>query len=159
MTALKQIFSACEQHRCRVLVTGSLNDGFFIRDLMLAGASGYLSKSDDLRPILVKALYSVVQDRAYLSATANTEFSTILHKTRPGLLKAINEETREVLRMLANGMYPRAIAHELGISERRVYRLRQKLRTRFGAYTNEELIRRAVAEGFVFLHASIELMH
>lgn len=161
MTALQQIFSACEQHRCqiRILVTGSLNDGFFIRNLMLAGVSGYLSKNDDLRPILVKALYSVIQDRAYLSATANTEFSTIQHKTKSELLKAINDETREVLRMLANGMYPRAIALKMGISERRVYRLREKLRTRFGARTNEELIRRAVAEGFVFLHANAELIH
>lgn len=160
MTALQRIFSVCGQHRCRVLVTGSLNDGFFIRDLMLAGVSGYLSKNDDLRPILVKALYSVLQDRVYLSTTANNEYSMIQQKVKPGVLQSqpINEEKREVLRMLANGMYPRAIASHMGISERRVYRLRQKLRTRFGARTNEELIRRAVAEGFVFLHPSIEMI-
>ncbi len=157
MSALQQIFAACDpRERCRVLVTGSLNDGFFIRDLMLAGVSGYLSKTDDLRPILVKALYSILQDRTYLSTTANTEYNVVQQKADADLVRELNEEDRGVLRLLANGTHPCTIAHAIGISKRRVYRVREKLRARFGARTNEELIRRAVAEGFVFLHPSIE---
>jgi DNA-binding CsgD family transcriptional regulator len=41
------------------------------------------------------------------------------------------------------------ISEQLGIDKRRVYWIREKLRKRFGARTNEHLIQRAAAEGFI----------
>jgi DNA-binding CsgD family transcriptional regulator len=56
-----------------------------------------------------------------------------------------------VLNKLAKGIHAGQIARELGITQRRVYWVRQKLRQRFGAKTNKHLIHRAAAEGFTCL--------
>jgi DNA-binding CsgD family transcriptional regulator len=60
----------------------------------------------------------------------------------------LDAESRQVLRLLSNGLYVNEIARELHKPLRRIYWVRQKLRKRFGANTNEHLIRMAIAEGF-----------
>ena len=42
------------------------------------------------------------------------------------------------------------ISERMGIDKRRVYWVRDKLRRRFGAKTNEHFIQRAAAEGFIY---------
>jgi DNA-binding CsgD family transcriptional regulator len=50
--------------------------------------------------------------------------------------------------LLAGGCTAGQIAVRLKVKRRRVYWVTEKLRTRFGALTNEHLISRAVHEGF-----------
>lgn len=136
---------------CRILIVGSLNDGYLIRDLLNFGASGYLSRSDDLQNLLTRAFYSVMKGVPYLSVTANAEYIAARGDgTRKSSFYELDEEMRKILRLLANGQYPRAIAHELGIPGKRVYRIRAELRKRFGAKTNEELIRKVLMGGVIF---------
>lgn len=56
-------------------------------------------------------------------------------------------ESRSVLRLLGQGMTVGAIAAQLGVPVRRVYWVREKLRRKLGAVTNEHLIQRAAQEG------------
>ena len=62
----------------------------------------------------------------------------------------LDDEARAVLRMLAQGHHVGYIAYAMKVQPRRVYWIREKLRNRFGAQTNEHLMSRAVAEGYVF---------
>ncbi|MBL8157121.1 MAG: response regulator transcription factor [Anaerolineae bacterium] len=117
--------------------------------LIACGVNGYLYKSDDLQDCLIMALDTVMRDRPFLSPTANAEYLVTLHARQPeGYL---DDEAREVLNQLAKGIHAGQIAREMGITQRRVYWVRQKLRQRFGAKTNEHLIHRAAAEGFTCL--------
>ncbi len=52
--------------------------------------------------------------------------------------------------MLAHGDEVGEIAEKLDVSLRHVYWVHQKLRSRFGARTNEHLIQRAIFEGFIY---------
>ena len=52
--------------------------------------------------------------------------------------------------MLAHGDEVSEIAEQLDVSLRHVYWVREKLRNRFGARTNEHLIQRAIVEGFIY---------
>ena len=135
--------------RTKLVVMGALAEGMLIRDLFACGVNGYLYKSDDLQDCLTIALDTVMCDRPYLSPTANAEYLVALHSLQPD--GYLDDEAREVLNKLAKGIHAGQIARDLGITQRRVYWVRQKLRQRFGAKTNEHLIHRAAAEGFTCL--------
>lgn len=149
------ILSAVEAiHKVRpclkVIVMGGLADGLLIRDLFSAGVSGYLYKSDDLCELLVTAIDTVLLDRPYLSPTANAEY--LISMQSPNANERLDPEARQVLQLLAHGEHAGQISKRLGIDKRRVYWVREKLRRRFGAKTNEHLIQRAAAEGFIYPH-------
>lgn len=62
----------------------------------------------------------------------------------------LDAEARAVLRLLAQGNHIGQIALQLQMPPRHVYWIRDKLRQRFGANTNEHMISRAAAEGYIF---------
>lgn len=131
----------------RIIVMGGLTDGLLIRDLFSAGVSGYLCKSDDLCDLLTVAIDVVLRGRLYLSPTANTHY--LLAAQSAHVRPPLDAEARQVLQLLAQGEHAGEISQRLGIDKRRVYWVREKLRRRFSAKTNEHLIQRAVAEGFL----------
>lgn len=132
----------------KLLVMGALADGLLVRDLFHAGACGYLYKGDDLCEILITAIETVMLDRPYLSPTANAEY--LISMQSPNANERLDTESRQVLQLLAHGEHAGQISKRMGIDKRRVYWVREKLRRRFGAKTNEHLIQRAAAEGFIY---------
>ena len=132
----------------RRLVCGQLTDGLLIRDLFAMGVYGYLYKGDELQLSLITAVETAMRNRLYLSPTANAEY--LIAMQSPERDWRLDREARAVLRLLAQGCHVGQIALALHIAPRRVYWVRQKLRQRFGAVTNEHMISRAAAEGFVY---------
>lgn len=132
--------------RARIIVMGMLTEGLLIRDLFHAGASAYLALGDDLSECLLTAVATVMRDRPYLSPTANAEYLLTMHKQDREW--KLDPEARTVLRLLTQGHTIGSIAAEMRVKPRHVYWIREKLRHRFGAETNEHLIKRAVVEGF-----------
>lgn len=132
----------------RLILLGNLKDGLIIRDLFECGAWGYLYESDDLQDCLPLAIDMVMRQRPYLSPTANSEY--LIAMRSPQRDWHLDDEARAVLRMLAQGHHVGYIAYHLKLQPRRVYWIREKLRNRFGAQTNEHLMSRAAAEGYVF---------
>lgn len=132
----------------KIIVMGGLTNGILIRDLLACGVNGYLNKSDDLCELLTIAVETVMRDRLYLSPTATAEYLLAMQTARTREL--LDTEARQVLQLLAHGEHAGEISERLGIGKRRVYWVREKLRRRFGAKTNEHLIQRAAAEGFIY---------
>lgn len=129
------------------IIIGASTDGLRTQDMFDCGMHAYLYRSDPLRCCLVPAVRAVLANRYYLSPTANTEY--LIAMQSPLREWRMDAEARAVLRLLAQGLHTGQIALELAISQRRVYFIRQKLRHRFGAVTNEHLISRATEEGFL----------
>lgn len=146
LSAIEQLRE--QQPRTKLIVMGWLVDGLLMRDLFEAGVNGYLYKSDDLCQLLPTAIDVVMRDRPYLSPTANAEYLVAMQSPRAHA--RLDKEARQVLQMLAHGDHAGQISLKLGIDKRRVYWVREKLRHRFGAKTNEHLIQRAAAEGFIY---------
>lgn len=132
----------------KIIIVGELYDGLHIRDLFHAGANAYLYRQDTLQDCLELAVRTVMRNRKYLSPTANAEYLVAMQS--PQRDWNLDQEARTVLRMLAQGNRACEIADELDIETRRVYWVRQKLRKRFGAETNEQLISIAATEGFIY---------
>ena len=128
------------------IVLGSQVDGLLVRDLFACGVMGYLFSGDDIGDCLIPALTTVINNRPYLSPTANAEYLVAMKS--PLRDWKLDSEARAVLRLLARGLHISDIAIQMDVPLRRIYWVRQKLRKRFGANTNEHLISMAVAEGF-----------
>lgn len=132
--------------KSRLLILGGLSEGLLIRDLFACGVLAYLYEGDDLKDHLIPAIGAVVQNRPYLSPTANSAY--LIAMQSPQRNWQLDTEVRAMLRLLMQGVHIAEIARQLDIPMRRAYFLRYKLRKRFGATTNEHLISRAMAEGF-----------
>ena len=132
-----------------IIVVGMLTDGTLIHNLYLHGIKGYLYRGDPLQECLLPAIRTVLQDRPYLSPTANAEYLITLQSRHP--VPQLNTEAQTVLNYLAQGISVNQIAYQMGTSPRRIYAIRDRLRRRFGVETNEHLISRAVTEGFTVL--------
>lgn len=133
-----------------IIVVGMMMDGTLIHNLYMHGIKGYLYRGDPLQECLLPAIRTVLQDRPYLSPTANAEYLITLQSRHP--VPQLNAEARKVLNYLAQGVSVNQIAYHMGTSPRRIYAIRHRLRRRFGVETNEHLISRAVAEGFTVLN-------
>lgn len=133
---------------CHLILMGGLKHGLVMRDLLDSGVSAYLYEGDELQTGLVEALQAVRRQRLYLSPTANAEYLVAMQTTQREL--HLDAESQAVLRMLAQGHHIGWIAYELKLQPRRVYWIREKLRNRFGAQTNEHLMSLAAAEGYRF---------
>ena len=132
----------------RLLVTSMRANGWLIQELLAAGVRGYLHKADDLCEHLETALCMVMLDRPYLSPSASTEYLLAMQSAESS--HPLTQEARQVLHLLARGLDVGQIAHYLRIDKRRIYWVREKLRRRFGAQTNEHLIHLAAVEGFIY---------
>lgn len=132
----------------RLVVLGGQVDGLLVRDLFACGVLGYLFLGDDLGDCLAPALGTVLNNRPYLSPTANAEYLVAMQS--PLRNWQLDSEARAVLRLLARGLHISQIAEQMDVPLRRIYWVRQKLRKRFGANTNEHLISMAVSEGFAY---------
>jgi DNA-binding NarL/FixJ family response regulator len=129
-----------------LIVLGSQVDGLLIRDLFACGVLGYLFSGDDLCDCLATALMTVSNHRPYLSPTANAEYLVAMQSSLRNW--QLDSEARMVLRLMARGLHINDIAVQMDVPVRRIYWVRQKLRKRFGANTNEHLVGMAVSEGF-----------
>lgn len=131
----------------KLVILGYWVDGLLIRDLFACGVNGYLYIPDDLTDCLVPALKTVLHNRPYLSPTANAEYLVAMQS--PLRDWQLDATARAVLHLLARGTHVSDIARQMNASLRQIYWVRRKLRIRFGATTNEHMISRAAAEGFL----------
>lgn len=143
---INQLQNAVPHARYVLLSTGA--SGPLIHDAFAHGIDGVLCKSDELQTHLCCAILSVIRKRPYLSPTANVAYLITMQSDSAN--ERLDAEARQVLHLLAHGEHAGQISERLGIDKRRVYWVREKLRRRFGAKTNEHLIQRAAAEGFIY---------
>lgn len=111
-----------------------------------SGAKGFMYKYDDLDHVLLSGIYTVHRGLIFHSPKISELLSThnqliILNNLKPIDLK--------VLRLTARGLTVKAIAAELGISPRSIYRSRDKLRETMGATNIVTLIDVAREQGLL----------
>jgi DNA-binding NarL/FixJ family response regulator len=107
-----------EQHpKVKVLILTGYDDGLWVRELVKAGASGYMLKSDDFSLSIPQAIRALYQGGKFFS---------------PGITEKLIDNSfddkltaRElsVLNLLSQGLATDSIADNLGVSEKRVRNL------------------------------------
>lgn len=103
----------------RVLALSAYDDEEYIRNLLLHGASGYLTK-EEAPEIIIDAVRGVARgEQGWFSRRAIAQLSA-LTRHEPSPMKELSNRELDVLRLVAAGKTNIEIGHTLGISEKTV---------------------------------------
>jgi DNA-binding NarL/FixJ family response regulator len=130
------------------------SDRKFVREMLSAGASGYLLK-DSAFEELGTALATVINNQTYLSPKiADTVVKDYLGKIEPEASKvspALTKREREVLQLIAEGKTTKAIASHLYVSIKTIETHRKQIMDKVGLNSVAELTKYAIREGLTSL--------
>jgi two-component system response regulator NreC len=128
----------------RIVVLTMQSDPRRARELLQAGASGYVLKQAAERQ-LTAAIRAAADGGSYI----DPELGGLVARLGADPLEALGERDRELLRLLALGHTNREIGKKLYLSVRAVEVNRSKLLEKLGLETRPELVRFAIANGLV----------
>jgi DNA-binding NarL/FixJ family response regulator len=125
----------------RVLVLTGYDDEIYIRQIIDAGALGYVLKSDDLSLMLPKGVQRVYEGKRFYS---DDVVDKLFDQQKSGDI-LLSEQELIVLRLAADGLTNNGIAQAMNISEKRVRNLLTKVYTKFDIHESQETNVRVMA--------------
>lgn len=130
----------------KVLVLTMHKSAEFIKNILKAGASGYLQK-DAGKETLVNAINQVITTGTYYSEDTSR---LVLESFQKKHLNAqISPREKEIIRLLADGLTTKKIATKLFISPHTVETHRQNILLKLGLKNTAELIKYAIQKGLL----------
>jgi DNA-binding NarL/FixJ family response regulator len=129
-----------------ILIFTMIESPRLIRDVLLAGARGYLLKSD-LDQRLMDAVESLASHRPYLSGSVADEvLEGYLRDAATADADLLTPREREIMQMIAEGMSSKQIALKLNISLKTVETHRTTLMRKIGAHSVADVVRYAISK-------------
>ena len=132
--------------RARVLALSMHKDSVYVREILRAGARGYLLK-DALDRDLVAAVEAVARGEAYLSPAIADAVLTDYRKHVSDPIDLLSSREREVLQMIAEGKTNKEIATILSLSVYTVDAHRGRIMEKLNLHSTPELVRFAMRNG------------
>jgi len=134
--------------RTRVLALSMHRDGVYVREILRAGARGYLLKDADDDAFL-EAVRAVARGDGYLSpAIADAVLSDYRkHVTNP--VDLLTSREREVIQMIAEGKTNKEIANVLKLSVYTVEAHRGKIMEKLNLHNSGDIVRFAIRNGLI----------
>jgi DNA-binding NarL/FixJ family response regulator len=143
----------------QVLVLTAYDDDPYIFAMLQAGASGYVLKNASSEE-LVRAVRAVARGESALDPTVTAKVMSQLASGRPpgaqAAVEGLTQRELDVLRLAAKGHTNRAIARELGISDRTVQGHLANIFGKLGASTRTEAVLLALKQGWITLDEAVE---
>jgi DNA-binding NarL/FixJ family response regulator len=134
----------------KVLILSMHDDRGYLRQVLRAGASGYvLKKAADTE--LLAAIRAAARGEVFLDpALAKALVDEIIEPKLPGgKTPALSERERDVLRLIARGHTNRQVADRLCISVKSVETYKARLMEKLGLRGRAELVRYALQQGLL----------
>lgn len=135
-------------HHARVLALSMHKDSVYVREVLRAGARGYLLK-DSGAGDLVSAVRAVARGEGYLSPAVSDAVLDDYRKHVTNPIDQLSSREREVLQMLAEGKTNKEIAGVLNLSVYTVDAHRGRIMEKLNLHSINELVRFAVRNGLV----------
>lgn len=139
----------CEANsRIRVLALSMHKDGVYVREILRAGAHGYLLK-DSSESDLLSAVRAVARGEGFVSpGVADAVLSDYRkHVTHP--LDLLTSREREVLQWIAEGKTNKEIAQALSLSVYTIEAHRGRIMEKLNLHSTGELVRFALRNGVI----------
>jgi len=134
--------------RARVLALSMHKDSVYVREILRAGARGYLLK-DSGAADLVAAVHAVARGEGYLSPAVSDAVLNDYRKHVTDPIDLLTSREREVLQMIAEGKTNKEIAGVLNLSVYTVDAHRGRIMEKLNLHSVNELVRFAVRNGLV----------
>jgi two-component system, NarL family, response regulator NreC len=139
--------TAANSH-ARVLALSMHKDSVYVREILRAGARGYLLK-DSGPADLVAAVRAIACGEGYLSPAVSDAVLDDYRKHVTNPIDLLSSREREVLQMLAEGKTNKEIAVILNLSVYTVDAHRGRIMEKLNLHSINELVRFAVRNGLV----------
>jgi DNA-binding NarL/FixJ family response regulator len=148
LTATRQIKQ--RQPQIQVLVFTVYNDEILLRDVLEAGATGYVLKSEG-GTNLIRAIESAMQHAAFFTPRTSETLLNSFLKVSSNMDDRfpLTSREREVVRLLASGSSNKEAAVSLGISVKTVETHRAAIMRKLGFSSIVTLVRYAVREHLI----------
>ena len=134
--------------RTRVLALSMHRDAVYVREMLRAGAKGYLVKDAD-DDALLDAVRAVARGEAYLSPSVADAVLTDYRKHVTNPVDLLTAREREVLQLIAEGNTNKDIASQLNLSVYTVEAHRSRLMEKLNLHSTGDLVRFAIRNGFI----------
>ena len=134
--------------RARVLALSMHKDAVYVREILRAGAKGYLLK-DSEEGDLIAAVRSVARGEGFLSPGVSDAVLTDYRKHVTNALDLLTSREREVLQHIAEGKTNKEIATSLNLSVYTIEAHRGRLMEKLNLHSSGELVRFAVRNGLI----------
>lgn len=134
--------------RCRILALSMHRDAVYVREILKAGAHGYLLK-DASDQDLVDAVRAVSQGHGYLSPAVSDAVLSDYRKHVTDPIDLLTSREREVLQLIAEGKTNKEIAQNLNLSVYTVDSHRSRIMEKLNLHSAGELIRFAIRNGLI----------
>jgi two-component system, NarL family, response regulator NreC len=134
--------------RARVLALSMHKDAVYVREILRAGARGYLLK-DSADADLIAAVRSIAKGEAWLSPAVSDAVLTDYRRHVSDPLDLLTSREREVLQMIAEGKTNKEIATSLNLSVYTVEAHRGRVMEKLNLHSTGELVRFALRAGLI----------
>ncbi len=139
---------ARQSPRSRVLALSMHKDSVYVREILRAGARGYLLK-DAIDRDLLAAVRAVASGEGYLSPGVSEAVLTDYRRHVTNPLDLLSSREREVLQMIAEGKTNKEIASTLNLSVYTVDAHRGRVMEKLNLHSMGELVRFAMRNGLI----------
>ena len=140
----------------KVIALSERSDRSSVREMLKAGASGYVPKQCAFQE-LVCAIHNVVSNQTYLSPrVSGTVVEGYIHRSSKhddSVYSVLTPREREVLQLIAEGKSTKAIAKELYVSAKTIEWHRSQLMKKLAVQSIAELVKYAISEGLTCAYA------
>jgi DNA-binding NarL/FixJ family response regulator len=139
---------ARDSPKVRVLALSMHKDAVYVREILRAGARGYLLKDSGERELLA-AVRGVAQGQGYLSPEISEAVLDDYRKHVTNPIDLLSSREREVLQMIAESKTNKEIATALSLSVYTVEAHRGRIMEKLNLHSIGELVRFAMRNGLI----------
>ena len=132
----------------RVLALSMHKDSVYVREILRAGARGYILKDSNATDLLA-AVRAVASGEGYISPSVSNAVLDDYRRHVSDPIDLLTSREREVLQMLAEGKTNKEIATALNLSVYTVDAHRGRIMEKLNLHSINELVRFAVRKGLV----------
>ncbi len=132
--------------RLRILVLSMHKEAVYVREILKAGARGYLLK-DVIDTELLNAVRSVARGDGYISPAVSGALLSDYRQNVTDPADLLTKREREVLQLIAEGKTNKEVATKLNLSVYTVDSHRGKIMEKLNLHSTGELVRFAIKHG------------
>jgi DNA-binding NarL/FixJ family response regulator len=134
--------------RIRILVLSMHKESVYVREILRAGARGYILK-DAIDTELLTAIRSVARGDGYISPAVSGALLNNFRGNAANPIDLLSPREREVLQLIAEGKTNKEIATHLNLSVYTVDSHRGKVMEKLNLHSTGELVRFAMKQGLI----------
>lgn len=134
--------------RLKVLVLSMHKEPVYVREILRAGARGYILK-DAIDTELISAIRSIARGDGYISPAVSGALLSDFRQNVTDPVHLLSNREREVLQQIAEGKTNKEIAGKLNLSVYTVDSHRGKIMEKLNLHSTGELVRFAIKNGLV----------